>query len=367
MGDRAYFSYELGHLGQGAVCPCLWCLQRFGKFGLCVNDPGTAAQRCKRTDEHYDRMAAIAKPMSEFKERVTSLKGPEPNLPGPGSVNLSQQSGRVGVHLLSETQYEFNQLLLQPELNALLQAAPFNFEGNQISSGIDHVRQATHSVFNERLTATPVDRFMSDVLHWIINISEGLIEFTDEAALQIGNAKALVLHRQSLVGDPEVTGYDGRQSQKLMEQFEKWTHFLESHPDYKYIIELLGFRRRVLQIYMLDFGPNDSVIDEFASCCANITRITDERFSGKPTQMKKKQVTYKCKCGPQNVFFAGKNIAGYLHACTPGTKDTPSVKLCTGRAPMLRVHGNYEHDTLAHMEDRMRAYGGPLQYSSWLI
>jgi hypothetical protein len=70
MGDRAYFSYELGHLGCSAVCPCLWCYQRYGKFGLCVNDSGTDAQRFKRTDAHYDRMAAIAKPFSEFKPQV---------------------------------------------------------------------------------------------------------------------------------------------------------------------------------------------------------------------------------------------------------------------------------------------------------
>ena len=272
---------------------------------------------------------------------------------------------------MSQTQAQFHCVLQEPSLKAMLEAQPkpFKFATNSIKEGIDHILQLTCSVFNYRLTETPLERYMSDILHWILNIHLGLLKFTDEAAAQLNMTQALNLHRHALVGDPDVTGYDGRQARKLMEQFESWTQNLSTHPDYPQIMELLGDWRKVMKILlMVDFGPEpETVICEFETLCTKIKQLTEEHFERTNLTLKGGKQVYRCSCLPQNMLPVYK--PGFTHACTLGNakEGVPSENICTGRVPLRRVHGHYEHDTLDHMAQRMRDHGPPLKYSSWLI
>ena len=373
MGDRAFFSFELGHLGQGARCPCMFCLRRFGAYGLCANNPGSAAERVLRTNEHYDTMAKLAKPVSEFQEYIGTMRGPEPADYGVESITLKQKCGLFGGENLSQTQAQFHCLLQDPSLKAMLEAQPkiFRFANVSIKDGIDHILQLTCSIFNYRLTKTPVERYISDILHWILNIHLGLLKFTDEAAAQLN--LNLNLQRHILVGDPDMTGYDGRQAQKLMEQFEFWTKNLSTHPDYPHIMELLGYWRKLMKtLLMVDFGDEpETVICEFEALCTKIKEFTEEHFERTNLAVKGGKYVFMCSCLPKSMLPVYK--PGFTHACTPGNEKTKdkekvlSVKLCTGRVPLRRVHGHYEHDTLDHMAQRMRDHGPPLKHSSWLI
>ena len=116
----AFYSYETAHIEQGAMCDCLYCLRRFGRYGLCVNEPGTEAQRELRTNEHYDKFGKLAKPFSEFASHIGALRGPEPFERGVESISLEQKGSIIGGVNLSQTQVQFHCLLQEPSIKALL-------------------------------------------------------------------------------------------------------------------------------------------------------------------------------------------------------------------------------------------------------
>ena len=210
---------------------------------------------------------------------------------------------------------------------------------------------------------------MLDVLHWIINIVKGLVEFTDQAATQLDMVKGLYLPRQDLVGDPDVTGHDGRQSQKLLERFETWTQNLSTHKKYPHMMELLGYWREIMKIYLMeDFGPEpETVILQFETLCTKIKQVTEDHFEATKVKKVGRKTVFGCSCLPSNMLPV--YAPGFTHACTPGNvkEGIPSVMLCTGLPVLRRLHGHYEHDTLEHMAQRMRVHGAPLTFSSWLI
>ena len=120
MGDRAFYSYQTAHIGQGAMCGCLYCLRRFGTYGLCVNGPGTEAQRELRTNQHYDKFGKLAKPFSEFASHIGALRGPEPSERGVESISLEQKGRIIGGVNVYQTQVQFHCLLQEPSIKALL-------------------------------------------------------------------------------------------------------------------------------------------------------------------------------------------------------------------------------------------------------
>ena len=372
MADRAAMSYETGHQGQSANSPCLYCWLKFGQKGPCVRDHTAEVTDAKvlKTSLHFDAMAKLVSPIYDFEQGRKATFGPEPEVQGTGSVNLDHKGGAEGNSALSETQRQFHLLLQDPALKDALKGRPYNYATRQIKAGIAHIRQSLCSIYNLRLTKTPIQRHIVDILHWIIRVVCGLVEFCDEASRQIG-LENLELLRNTLVGESAVTGYDGRQSRKLLEEYFVWTKNLKTHPDYEHIHELIGYWKRCMEIVLMeDFGDDpEVVICEFESVVEKIKAVTDMHFEGKPwiTNKKGEFVRYGCSCGPQNVFFNMQNIssqfAGVAHAVDPAT----NIKSCTQRKLLKRVHGNYEHDTLYHLADQMRAFGPPIKYSSWVI
>jgi hypothetical protein len=367
MGDRSYLSFENGHSGVHAVFACLFCFLRFGLYGLCCKAPELEGHEALlRTNEHYGRMALITHQFHEFEARCTEVQGPEPeNSEGPGALRLTQKGfPEVAEHELSPVQREFKALVELPCVQAQLQASGrggFRFATNQIKAGLAEIRQACFSIYANRLTETPIERTIVDVLHWIINIVKGLVEFCDEASCQVAH-KTLEHLRDKVCGSKSVaSGYDGRQCMKLLEGFEEWVSGLKDHVEYPHIVRLMELWRKCYKILMMqDFGDNkEEVIAEFEECTKQIETLTDLHFEGKPVRRnnRKEFVGYGCTCLKPNHI----QIPGYFHAYHEG------VRVSTRRPMLRRVHGHYEHATLRHMAAQMRAFGPLIHLSSWVI
>ena len=110
----------------------------------------------------------------------------------------------------------------------------YRYATNSMSSGIAHLKQQFGSVYAEPTCSTPLNRYIIDVLHWLINITKHLQAFCEEAARQLGRDTALAFEKKRLamVGESGVQGVDGKQAKKLMKDYIKFLAPLHARPDF---------------------------------------------------------------------------------------------------------------------------------------